>query len=322
MGQTNTPSIRMKYETVSRCGGSIVAGALLCIGTAGASENVPYRPFATRAELPAKGKFIAGLVYEESEAYHIWAGRKSHDVTWEKDGEEYGIDINQGFVTMEYGLREQWALDLSLGATAMGSRSFADGKTESTTGLMDVSFGVRYQIFNEQDAPSQWLPTLTFRAGAVLPGTYDEDIPFTPGVRSAAIEPELLFRKHVGWTGFGIYGDALYRWNRTTHNDQYITSVGVFQQIKRWELAAGYRHMQSISGDSIRYDPAAPEDLFYPRAVREINDAIEAGFSYTTAKRHIRWGFHSRTVLDGTNSDQKFWVGGSVEMPFGGEKQD
>jgi hypothetical protein len=200
----------------------------------------------------------------------------------------------------------------------MGSRSFSNGKVESTTGLMDISFGVRYQIFREEDAPCRWLPTLTFRAGAVMPGTYEEEIPFAPGVRSAAIEPELLFRKHVGWTGFGIYGDGLFRWNRTSHNDQYITSVGIFQEIKGWELDAGYRHMQSVSGHDIEFNPDAPTQIDYPRAVREIYDAVEAGFSYTTRKHHIKFGFHTRAVLDGTNTDQKFWVGGSVSVPFGG----
>lgn len=297
----------------------LALSALLVASNAQGSENVPYRPFATRALLPAKGQFVVGLVYEESEAYHIRASRKVYDITWEKGGEDYGIDINQGFVTVEYGLHEKWALDLSVGMTAMGSRSFSNGSSESTTGLMDISFGVRYEIFNEENAPQAWLPTLAFRAGAVMPGTYDEDIPFAPGVRSAAIEPELLFRKHVAWTGFGVYGDVLFRWNRTTDNDQYITSIGVFQQIKGWELAAGYRHMQSISGDSIQYDPAAPENIVYPRGVREIYDAIEAGFSYTTSKHHVRWGFHSRTIVDGTNTDQKFWVGGSIDVPFGGK---
>ena len=58
----------------------------------------------------------------------------------------------------------------------------------------------------------------------------------------------------------------------------------------------------------------------YPRGVRENNDAIEAGFSYTTSKRKIRFGFHSRVVVDGNNTDSKFWVGGSVDVPFGGKR--
>jgi hypothetical protein len=285
-----------------------------------ATENAPHRPFAMWADVPAKGQFVAGLVYEESEAYHIWASGNYHDVTWHANGESYGIDINQGYLALQYGITDKWAADLNVGATTAGWRYFSNGEVESTTGLMDISFGVRYQILKENRGESNWKPTLTFRAGAVLPGTFSEDFEFAPGTRSAAIEPELLFRKQVLWTGFGIYGDGLFRWNRTTGNDLYITTIGFFQKIKGWELAAGYRHLQAVTGSDIRFDETDPTGhaIIYPRGVREISDSIEAGFSYTTSKRKMRFGFHSRTVVDGSNSDGKFWVGGSMDVPFGG----
>jgi hypothetical protein len=179
---------------------------------------------------------------------------------------------------------------------------------------MDTSFGVRYQIFNESQADPVWLPTLTFRAGAVIPGSFKKDFAFAPGTRSTAIEPELLLRKHIGWPGLGIYGDGLFRWNRTTGNDQYITVIGLFQQIKGWEIAAGYRHLQTISGEGISFDSSDPTSLVYPRDVRETNDSIEAGFSYTTLNHRLRYGFHSRTVFDGSNTDRKFWVGASIDV--------
>jgi hypothetical protein len=272
------------------------------------------------ADVPLPGQFVVGLVYEESEAYHFWAGHDDHNVRFKAAGESYGIDINQGYFALQYGLTERWALDLNIGGTTVGWRYFSNGEIKSTVGLTDTSLGVRYQLFNETNCDCAWIPTLTFRAGAVLPGTYNENIAFAPGLRSTAIEPELLARKHLGWPGFGLYGDALYRWNRTTGNDQYITTIGFFQQVWRWELAAGYRHLQTLSGSDIKFDSTDPTSLVYPRDPRENNDSIEAGFSYTTAKRHIRWGFHSRTVFDGSNSDRKFWVGGSVDIPFGGKK--
>jgi hypothetical protein len=287
------------------------------IPNAAASENVPQRPYAMWADVPEAGQFVFGLVYEESEAYHIWAGHESHNVTVHSGGEEYGIDINQGYLALQYGITEKWAADLNIGVTTVGWRYFSNGHIEDTTGLMDFSFGVRYQVFNETNAPSAWLPTLTLRAGAVLPGTYDQDIAFAPGTRSAAIEPEVLLRKHFGWTGLGFYGDALFRWNRTTGNDQYETAVGLFQQIKGWELDAGYRHLQSITGEDIVLNP--DHTIYYPRDLREINDSIEAGFSYTTSKRHIRYGFNSRIVFDGSNTDRAFWVGGSLDVPVGGK---
>ena len=296
-----------------------------------ATENVPHAAFAEWADLPAPGQLVAGFFYDESESYHIWAnGGQRYNIDSPSDGEHYGIDINQGYFTFQYGINEKWAVDLNVGATTTGWRTFNyQGQTESapavrsTTGLMDTAFGVRYQIFNEvTDTNCAWIPTLTFRAGAVLPGTYSQNFPFAPGVRSAAIEPELLAKKHFGWQGFGAYGDALYRWNRTTANDQYIVAVGFFQQIKGWELDAGYRHMQTIGGVDLVYNPNTQQlsttgsDPNAFAEVREINDSIEAGFSYTTPKRHLKYSFYTRTVFDGNNSDQKFWIGGGFEIPF------
>jgi hypothetical protein len=186
---------------------------------------------------------------------------------------------------------------------------------------MDIGLGVRYQIVNETNTDHAWMPTLTFRAGAVLPGTYHQDFAFAPGTRAAAIEPEILLRKHFGWPGFGVYADGLFRWNRTTHNDQYMTSIGVFQQIKGWEVDVGYKHLQSITGEDIVLDPVT-HVISYPRDLREISDTVEFGFSYTTSKSHLRWAFNGRTVVDGSNTDGKFWVGGSLDIPFGGKKDE
>jgi len=295
--------------------------AIITLGSiATASENVPHRPFAYWAEVPEKGQLIVGAVYQESEAYHIWAAGKYHNVTYHAGGESYGIDINQGFLALQYGLTERWALDLNIGYTSMGWRSFDNGHIQSTSGLMDWSFGARYQLLDETNASARWAPTLTFRAGAVLPGSYDQDFIFAPGLRSAAIEPELLARKHFGWPGLGIYGDGLFRWNRTTGNNQYIIAAGLFQQIQRWEIDVGYKHLQTLSGSDIIYpvDPASNGgyNIIYPRDPRENYDAIEFGFSYTTSKRHWRYAFNLSSVLDGNNTDSKLWLGGSIDIPF------
>ena len=281
-----------------------------------ASENVARRPFAQWAEVPQPGQFVLGAWYQESEAYHIWAGNQRVNITHKAHGESYGVDRTQGILSVQYGITEKWAADINLGVTTVGWRSFSpNGKTESTVGMMDPAFGVRYQILKEGEENAEWLPTLTFRAGAVLPGSYDEDIAFAPGNRSAVIEPSVLARKHIGWPGFGVYGDAAYRWERTVGTDQYLAAVGVFQQIKGWEVDVGYRHLQSLSGSNITLTGTT---IDYPRDVREISDAIEAGFSYTTSRRHIRYGFHTRKTFDGSNTDSAFWVGGYVDFPIGG----
>ena len=287
-----------------------------------ASEDVAQRPFAYWADVPTEGQFVVGMVYEQSKSYTIIANGQYTGIKVRAGGENYGIDIRQGYLALQYGITERWAADLEVGGTTVGWRAFSPGnQVQSTIGLMDVSFGARYQIFNEawgSNAP--WMPTLTFRAGAVLPGTYSQSIAFAPGFRSAAIEPEFLARKHFGWPGLGAYGDALYRWNMTTENDNIIVAVGFFQEFKGWELDAGYEHLQTTSGGNITFTTVGDvSTIDYPRDVREISDSIQAGFSYTTSKRHWKYGFHSRIVVAGNNTDLKPWFGGSLDIPVGGK---
>ncbi len=288
----------------------------LCFGLTGsllASENVPYRPFAEWANLPEAGQFVAGALYNQSSAYTIWTGGQYHNISVTSGGEYYGIDITQGFLTLQYGITKSLAVDVNFGGTTVGWRSFnTNGATESTGGFMDTSLGIRYQLLNEADTNSPWTPTLTFRLGAVLPGTYDANFAFAPGDGSAAVMPEFLLRKHFGWTGFGGYADCTFRWNFST-GDQYITGIGLFQDIKQWELAAGWRHLQTLSGSDIIYYPNGT--INYPREVRENRDTIEAGFAYTT-KRKVKWAFQASTVFSGNNTDRPFWLGGSVDVPF------
>jgi len=104
-----------------------VSGVIACLGLAGsarASENVPHLAFAQWADVPLEGQFVAGLVYQESESYHIWAKRTESSVKWMAGGESYGIDINQGFVALQYGLTKKWAVDLEAGYTTVGLSVF------------------------------------------------------------------------------------------------------------------------------------------------------------------------------------------------------
>jgi len=289
-----------------------------------AGENEPRRPFAGLADVPQPGQLIFGTLYEQSEAYHVWEmGNVRMPANYRTDSENYGIDVRQGYFTFDYGITEKWAADLNVGATTVGWRPFDSGNIQKTTGLMDTTLGVRYQIFNETNNNTgwPWLPTLTFRAGAILPGVYDRELPFAPGNHGVAIEPSILLREHVGWPGFGVWGDLLYRWEHTSGADQYIAALGFFQQIKGWELDAGYRHLQTLSGEDIVLGAGPDSQGGYngitdPTDVREISDSIDAGFSYTTSKRHWKYAFHCRKTFDGSNTDSAFWLGASLDVPL------
>jgi hypothetical protein len=302
-----------------------VVTILLCLGllaqSAPASEDEPRRPFAQWADIPAPNQLIWGTLYEQSEAYHVWEGNMRMVANTRVGGENYGTDVRQGYFTLDYGLAPKWAADVNIGATTVGWRPFDNGAIGQTTGLMDTTFGARYQILNEAlNTNTPWLPTLTFRAGGIVQGLYHQSVAFAPGNHGAAIEPSLLLRKHLGWPGFGVWGDILYRWEHTLGNDQYIAAVGVFQQIKGWEFDAGYRHLQCLSGENIVLGPpgipGSYQSITYPVDVREISDSIDAGFSYTTSRRHVRYGFHARKTYDGSNTDSALWLGVYIDIPF------
>jgi hypothetical protein len=84
----------------------------------------------------------------------------------------------------------------------------------------------------------------------------------------------------------------------------------------------GYRRLQTLEGTDLRFDPTTKQlstsgsDPNAFSELREINDSIEAGFSYTTPRLRLKYSFYTRTVFYGNNSDQKFWIGAGLEVPF------
>src|SRR5437667_12198233 len=90
------PGIPAPPDLVHKFASLLLLGSLT--QTVLASENVPHRPFADWAGVPRRGQFVLGLVYEESEAYHIWAGGQYHNVNVKSGGESHGIDVNQGYI--------------------------------------------------------------------------------------------------------------------------------------------------------------------------------------------------------------------------------
>src|SRR5690349_18666049 len=87
-----------------------------------ASENAPHIPFADWANVPDPGQLVVRSTYQESESYYFWAGNTRYKVDTLENGEHHGIDINQGFFSLQYGLNYKWAIDISLGFTTSGWR--------------------------------------------------------------------------------------------------------------------------------------------------------------------------------------------------------
>ena len=117
-----------------------VAGLLLTSALAPtvlASENVAQAPFAYWADVPPEGQFVLGMVYEQSKSYHIYANGQQYNVLVRAGGENYGIDVRQGYFALQYGINERWAADLEVGGTTVGWRSLFTRRPDSINDRAD-----------------------------------------------------------------------------------------------------------------------------------------------------------------------------------------
>ncbi len=267
---------------------------------------------AQSAWLPAEQQFKLTPGFSYSSFDRFWAG--DDKVSIPKDFKQY-----TGYLSLEYGILPNLAADATVGYTATDADAF--GPNSSDDGLMDTSIGLRYRIFDEHTAGCPWAPTVAVRLGGVIPGTYDENAPFSAGDGAYGFEGSLLFGKAFGESGFGAYGDIGYRFRESPTPDEFFGSAGLYKQFGPVTLAGGYRHIQSTSGIDIGepgvFDPSRGASHGFP-AVKEINQLVEAGVSYTD-KGGRNYQFSVAKSVDGRNTGDKWVFGFNVTLPFGGK---
>lgn len=269
--------------------------------------------FGQSAWLPARSQFKATPGFSYSTFDEFWMGKTK--VSNPPNGDS--LDQFTGYVSFEYGILANLAADASVGYTATDTGAF--GGNASDEGLTDTSLGLRYRLVDEQTAGHAWAPTVAVRVGAVIPGTYDENQPFSAGDGAYAFETSLLFGKAIGTTGFGLYGDIGYRVRENPVPDDVFGSAGVYQQIGPVTIAVGYRHIQALSGLDIGgsgFDPSLGVSHGFP-AVKEINQLVEGGISFTD-KGGRNYQFSVAKSVDGRNTGDKWVFGFNITLPFGG----
>ena len=289
----------MSLKTLLPSGLALFAGGAACFGQS--------------AWLPGHHQFKATPGFSFSTFDEFWAGDKK--VSNPPNGDS--LDQYTGYVFLEYGILHNLAADATVGYTATSTDAF--GGNASDEGLMDTSLGLRYRLVDEYNSAYAWAPTVTLRAGAVIPGTYDENAPFSAGDGAYAFEGSLLLGKAIGDSGFGLYGDIGYRVRENPVPDDVFGTAGVYQQIGPVTLAVGYRHIQAVSGIDIGgsdFNPALGASHGFP-AVKEINQLVEGGISFTD-KGGRNYQFSVAKSVDGRNTGDKWVFGFNVTLPFGG----
>ena len=261
---------------------------------------------AQSAWLPQRGQLITtpGYSYQTFDEYFAAKTRSQLPAN---------LTQHTAFLNFEYGIFRDVAADLTLGYSRTRFRP-PGSPTLHSDGLTDTQVGLRIRVLDEQTG-GPWMPTVTFRVGGVIAGTYDVVFasPINPGDGANAFELSLLTGKTFGKSGFGIYADIGYRSRDNDVPDDVFGRVGVFQQLGPVTLGVGYRHVEGISGGDIGGLGFGTTYGF--AQVREIERVIDAAITYTDRGGRGYQFTYSRT-LSGRNTGDKSDFGFSISVPW------
>jgi hypothetical protein len=261
--------------------------------------------------LPEKGEFGISPFYTFQTYDKYWKGRKRVDFP--------DTDQQTAGAAFEYGLFEDIALDATVSyVRSIGTRrrinpnTFADKDGIVDDGLNDATLGLRCRLLDEFHWDSPFVPSLAARLGGIIDGTYDANLPESPGDGAAGGEVSLLFGKFIGDTGFNLSGNVGFRKRGEDVPDDFFVSAGVAKEFfESLSFSFAYRREQGLSGPDIG-DPG----FTFPE-VKEISDSLEYGVGYHDEKNRYL-GLFVAHVIDGRNTAQKLIFGISIGIPFGG----
>ncbi len=221
-------------------------------------------------------------------------------------------DITQRTATLrlDYGLAPRFSLDATLGHTQV--KFSPPGANFKRSGRDDSRLGLTYAILAE----SMEAPAVTFRAGAIIAGSYDIPTtlpPINPGDGASGFEASFAAGKTLG-EGFALYGELGYRNRNHGVPDDFFGSAGVAKRFGAFNVSVGYRRTQSLSGGDIG-GPGFGTRFGFP-GVKEVQQFGEVGFSFTDEGGRSYQLFGAKCFGDLRNAGQAALVGVSVSLPF------
>jgi hypothetical protein len=266
---------------------------LLVPSTAALAQVSPY--------LPEKGQFVLTPGFNFQTYDRFWLGTDKQDFPT--------TDQILANATSEYGLLRDLALDLTLGYTrTTGTRPEAG----ADSGLDDTTFGLRWRPVDEFRFDSPLVPTLAFRVGGIIEGTYHEGLAESPGDGASGYEASLLIGKSILDTGLGVVGLVGYRDRTEGVPSDLLASAGAYYVLlERISLSFGYQLVKGLSGNDIG-DPG----FEFPQ-VREISHTLQAGLGFIDNAGR-QYNLYFAWVIAGRNTAQKQVYGFNIVFPFGG----
>jgi hypothetical protein len=265
----------------------LVMGMVLC--------SVGMNTYSQSAWIVQEGEWVVTPSFTYQTYDSFWAK------TTEVSPPPFADEVNQytASITVEYGLMEDVALDITVGYTL----AEVDGGTFSDNdGASDTLLGVRWKFLDEFETECVYAPTLTLRLGGIIAGSYEESMPHSPGDGASGGEISLLFGKAFGETGFGMFGDLGFRARTDDVPEDFFSSVGMYKTfLEDFTVSVGYRLNHGLNGLDIGgpgFSPARFPEL------QEINHNIETGISYTDSGNRTYSFLYAHTV-DGENTAEK-----------------
>jgi hypothetical protein len=258
---------------------------------------------ADRVWLAGRGElFVSPLVvYETFDEFY-----KGTDKTPYPPGRYQQITA---LVAVEYGLMEKVALDLAIGYV----RAFGDPIVND--GLYDTTLGINFSILDELEWDQPWVPTLSFRFGGIIAGTYEANgllFPGIPGDKASGIEGEFSAGKLLPYD-FGVTAALGIRARDHDVPMDWHVRLSLFKTFfQNITLSVAYDQWRSTSGIDIG-DPDWNPGRF--RELRENVGNIEVGLGFDDPWG-LYWSLYYARTVNGRNTGIKNIGGLVITVPF------
>lgn len=252
-----------------------------------------------------------GYVYEGFDKFY--RGTKSTDFPRKQ------FDQHTAMIALDYVVRDGVAVDMALGYVgASVGKNAAGGKLKRSDGIQDFSFGIRFQVLDEFESDSSWTPTVSFRFGGILGGTYDAEgsqFPGIPNDGASGFEGEFAFGKlGLPWD-IGLTGNLGVRARNKGVPIEWHLRAGIFRTfIDAVTVSLAYDQWRATSGLDIGGAGFTP-DAF--RELKEVSKNVETGIGYSD-KAGRYFGFYYIRTVGGRNTGIRDSYGLTFSAPITG----
>lgn len=255
------------------------------------------------------------------------------------------VNVNTGFLTLEYGITDNWAVD---GTVGMGriyehqllNRPFLESRRDETKhGTMDSRFGIRYKLTDENFSDYKWMPTITLRFGGIHKGDYDRN-PQSLGDGASGYEANLYWAKDFNFWGLGHYGELGYRVREKPVPEDVLYGWGFYKRLfekflfivgGRGQIGQGGYAFADPTGETpfnyfdfglrdIQFQGIGLYDYYLdnnrpPWGRREDFHTVEGGLGFTDSAGNFYYVFTSKVISGYNTAELQTW-GFMVNFPF------